>query len=209
MNLPRFAPLSGIVFVVGLIVGFGVLGGDTPGTDDSGATITNYYNDHQGKEIAAIVVVAISIVFLALFAVALREYLRGAGRDGDFWPTVALVGGAVAVAGFFAAGSVHIALIEGADKHFAPGAMVALNVLDNDNFIGFTIPLAIMLFGAAGATLKGGAPLPKWLGWTALILGILFFAGPIGFAAFILSGIWIIIASVLMYQRAGAPATTA
>ncbi len=207
MNLPRFAPLSGIVFVLGMIVGFGVLGGDTPGTDDSAAKIVSYYNDHQGKEIAAIVVVAISIVFLALFAVALREYLRGVGRDGDFWPTVALVGGAVAVAGLFAAGGVHAALIEGADKHFAAGAMVALNALDSWNFIGFTIPLAIMLFGAAGATLKGGAPLPKWLGWIALILGILFFAGPIGFAAFMLTGIWIIIASIVMYQRSGAAAT--
>jgi hypothetical protein len=138
-----------------------------------------------------------------MFAVALREYLRGAGRDGDFWPTVALVGGAIAVAGLFAAGGTHAALVEGADKHFAPGAMVALNALDNWNFIGFTIPLAITLFGAAGATLKGGAALPKWMAWVAIVLGICFFT-PVGFLAFGLTGIWIIVASAMMYQRSGA-----
>jgi hypothetical protein len=59
-----------------------------------------------------------------------------------------------------------------------------------------------MLFGAAGATLKTGAALPRWMAWVAIVLLILFFT-PIGFAAFGLSGIWIIIASVLMYRRAG------
>jgi hypothetical protein len=201
--MPRFAPLSGIVFVVGLIIGFAVLGGDTPDSDEPASNIVNYYNDHQGREIAAAIVVVVSIVFLALFAVALRDYLRGAGGEGSYWPTVALVGGAVAVAGFFTAVTIHAALIDGADQHIDPGAMVALNSLDNWDFFGFTFPLAIMLFGMAGAVLKGGAALPKWLGWVGLVLAILYFAGPFGFAAFLLTGIWIIIASILMYQRSG------
>jgi hypothetical protein len=207
MKSPRFAPLTGIVFVVLLIIGFGVLSGDTPESDDGAAKIISFYNDHQGREIAAGIVVVLAVVFLAMFVVALREYLKGDNGISSFWSTVALVGGAASVAGFFGAIGVHAALIDGADQHISPDAMVALNSLDAWDFFAFVTPLAIMMFGAAGAILRGGAALPKWLGWTALVLAILFFAGPFGWFGFLLTGIWIIIASVMMYRRSSAPAT--
>ena len=211
MKSPRFAPLTGAIFVVLLVIGFIPLGGDTPGTDDSAAKIISFYDDHETKEILAIVVVALAALFLALFAVAIRDYLRDTG-GGEFWPTVALVGAAIGVAGLFVAGGMHFALVDGANlshnRTLSPDAMVALNALDNDNFIAFSVPLGIMLFGAGGAVLKGAA-LPKWMAWVAIVLGIIFFT-PVGFFAFGLTGIWIIIASVMMYRRtSAAPAATA
>jgi hypothetical protein len=211
MKSPRFAPLTGAVFVVLLVIGFIPVGGNTPDTDASASKIISFYNDHQTKEIVAIVVVALAALFLALFAVAIRDYLRDTG-DGDFWPTVALVGGAIGVAGLFVAGGMHFALIDGANlshnRTLSPDAMVALNTLDNDNFIAFSVPLGIMLFGAAGSVL-GGAALPKWMAWVAIVLGICFFT-PVGFFGFGLTGIWIIVASVMMYRRtSAAPAATA
>lgn len=204
MKLPRFAPLTGIAFVVLLIIGFGPVGGDTPGSDDSASKISAFYHDHQTKEVVAAVIVALAVIFFAMFIVALRDYLRGDGANGDFWPTVALVGGVVSVAGFCLAITVHAALVDGGHNKLPGDAMIALNALDNWDFFAFAFPLTIMLFGVAGATLKGQADLPKWLGWLALVIGILFFAGPLGFIAFLLTGIWIIIASVVMYRRAGA-----
>ena len=208
MKSPRFAPLTGIVFVVLLILAFVVVEGETPDIDDSAQKITSFYHDDQGKHIAAVVLVALSTIFLTVFAVSLREFLRVPGGS-DFWPTVALVGGAVAVAGFLVAAGIHLALIDGGDKNISPDAMVALNAIDADDFFGFATPLGIMLLGAGGATLRAGAALPKWMGWAAIVLFVVFFT-PVGFAAFGLTGIWIIIASVLMYQRsASATATTA
>jgi hypothetical protein len=206
MKSPRFAPLTGAVFVLLLIIGFIPVGGNTPNTDASASKIISFYNDNQTKEIAAIIVVALAALFLALFAVAIRDYLRDTG-DGDFWPTVALVGGAIGVAGLFVAGGMHFALIDGANlshnRTLSPDAMVALNALDNDNFLAFSVPLGILLFGAAGSVLKGGAALPKWLAWVGIVLGIGFFT-PVGFFSFGLTGIWIIVASILMYRRAPA-----
>ena len=205
---PRLAPLTGIVFVVLLILAFVVIEGETPDIDDSAQKITSFYHDDQGKHIAAVILVALSTIFLTVFAVSLREFLRLPG-ESDFWPTVALVGGAVAVAGFLVAAGIHFALIDGGDKNISPDAMVALNAIDADDFFGFATPLGIMLLGAGGATLRAGAALPKWMGWAAIVLFVVFFT-PVGFAAFGLTGIWIIIASVLMYQRsASATATTA
>ena len=207
MKSPRFAPLTGIVFVVLLILAFVVIEGETPDIDDSAQKITSFYHDDQGKHIAAVVLVALSTIFLTVFAVSLREFLRLPG-ESDFWPTVALVGGAVAVAGFLVAAGIHLALIDGGDKNISPDAMVALNAIDADDFFGFATPLGIMLLGAGGATLRAGAALPKWMGWAAIVLFVVFFT-PAGFAAFGLTGIWIIIASILMYQRSEASAAPA
>jgi hypothetical protein len=207
MKSPRFAPLTGIVFVVLLILAFVVIEGETPDIDDSAQKITSFYHDDQGKHIAAVVLVALSTIFLTVFAVSLREFLRLPG-ESDFWPTVALVGGAVAVAGFLVAAGIHLALIDGGDKNISPDAMVALNAIDADDFFGFATPLGIMLLGAGGATLRAGAALPKWMGWAAIVLFVVFFT-PVGFAAFGLTGIWIIIASILMYQRSEVPAAPA
>jgi hypothetical protein len=197
---PRLAPLTGIVFVVLLVLAFIVVEGDTPGIDDSAQKITSFYHDDQGKHIAAVILVGLSTVFLAVFVVSLREFLKVGG--GAFWPNVALVGGTVAIAGFLVAAGIHLALIEGGDKNISPDAMVAINAIDADDFFGFATPLGIMMLGAGGATLKAGAGLPRWMGWAAIVLFVVFFT-PVGFAAFGLSGIWIIIASVMMYRRAG------
>jgi hypothetical protein len=206
MRLPRFAPLTGIAFVVLLVIGFGPLGGSTPDSDSTGAKVIDYYHGHQSRQIAAIILVVLAVFFFAFFVVALRDYLRDSG-GGNFFPTVALVGGVISIAGFFGAVGIHAALLQGAHDRISLAAMQALNELDNIDFFGFATPLSIMMFGIAGSVLKAGAQLPRWLGWVALIIAIAFFAGPIGFLAFLLTGVFIIVASVMMYQRRSTAAT--
>ena len=181
MRSQRLAPLSGIVFVVLVFLAFVVVEGDTPGIDDPGSKITSFYHDDQGKHIAAIILVGLASLFLAIFVASLREYLRSPGA-GDFWTTVALVGGTVAVAGFLVAVGIHLALVDGGHKNISRrDGGVERN--RERQLLRVLVPLGIMLLGAAGATLKAGAALPRWLGWAALVLFVLFFT-PVGFAAF-------------------------
>jgi hypothetical protein len=43
--------------------------------------------------------------------------------------------------------------------------------------------------------------LPVWVGWIALVLGLLAFAGPAGFIAFLTFPILVLILSLLLYRQ--------
>ncbi|MFL5908399.1 MAG: hypothetical protein ACJ75Z_12490 [Solirubrobacterales bacterium] len=209
MSSKRLAPLSGIVFVALLVVGFIPVGGETPDVNDSPSKITNFWADHHDKEVVAALLVAIGAIFLALFVATLRDRLRRTDQESGFSSNLILIGGTASVAGFMVAVGFHIALADGGDHHYSPQAMQALNVLDNDDFFAFAVPLGIMMLGVAAATIRAGGALPTWLGWVALVLAIGQFT-PVGFLFFGLTGIWIIVASIMLSARAdeAAPATT-
>lgn len=204
MNSQRLAPLSGIVFVAALIVGFFVLSNGGTQVTDSAQTITSYYVKHHQKAELAVGVIAVGLVFLAIFVAFLHGHLRAAETSGSLWSTVMLIGGIAGIATFFVAGGVHVAIADGGTHGFGLDAMVALNGLDNDILISFVFALGLMLLGVAGATITTGA-LPKWLGWAALVLGILCFT-PVWFAGAALALVWIVIVSITLSQKVAATA---
>jgi membrane-bound ClpP family serine protease len=88
-------------------------------------------------------------------------------------------------------------------------AMQALNALDNDFFLPFSTGIIVLVLATSLITLRGTL-LPRWLGWVGIVLFVVSFT-PVGFVAFGLSGIWIIVVSILLYLReeTGAPAPAA
>jgi hypothetical protein len=200
----RLAPLSGIVFVAAIIVGFFVLGNGGPQVTDSAQTITSYYADHHQKAEVTVGVIAVGLVFLAIFIAFLYGHLKAAETSGNLWSTLMLIGGIAGIATFFVAGGVHVAIADGGTHGFGLDAMVALNALDNDMLISFVFALGLMLLGVAGATMTTGA-LPKWLGWAALVLGILCFT-PVWWAGAALGLIWIIVTGITLSQKVAATA---
>jgi hypothetical protein len=204
VNSQRLAPLSGIVFVAALIIGFFVLSNGGTQVTDSAQTITSYDTNHHQKAELVVGVIAVGLVFLAIFVAFLYGHLRAAETSGSLWSTVMLIGGIAGIATFFVAGGVHVAIADGGTHGFGPDAMVALNGLDNDILISFVFALGLMLLGVAGATITTGA-LPKWLGWAALVLGILCFT-PVWFAGAALGLVWIVIVSITLSQKVAATA---
>ena len=61
MSSQRLAPLSGIVFVAALIVGFFALSNGGPEVTDSAQTIASYYADHHQRAEFAVGLIAVGL----------------------------------------------------------------------------------------------------------------------------------------------------
>jgi hypothetical protein len=66
----------------------------------------------------------------------------------------------------------------------------------NNNFIPTAAGLAVLVFAGGLSALRHG-PLQKWMGWAGIVIGVLSFTLA-GFLAFLVAGIWILIAAVLL-----------
>ena len=193
--------LCGVVFVVLTVVGIVGLGGDTPNTDDPAEKIASFYNAHQDRQFAAAFLVAAATPLLAIFAgglaLALWPLQTGNRR---IWP-ILLIGGALLSAGsFILAAFVHFALADGADK-LTIAALQGLNTLDVDSWMAFNSSLGVMMLGA-GASLLVSTKGYRIMGWIGLLLGIVLFVPFADFPALLLTGIWLIVASIMFYRRA-------
>jgi hypothetical protein len=117
---------------------------------------------------------------------------------------VVLAGGVLIGVGFLVGAALTLALLDLSDKSSAsPQALQALNAVNEDFFIPFVGGMGVMLLAAGLATVRAnGSPLPRWMSWAALVLGVLVFIPWVGFFAFMLAGVWVIIASVLLARSA-------
>ena len=201
--------LTGALFVVLVLVAFIGLGGDTPEGDAPAREVISFYTDNDTQQILAAVVLGASAVALLFFSATLRDRFTAALPRPSTLPGVAFGAGVVAAGGFLAAAGIHFALADYAGD-VQPAAAQALNALDSDFFLPFAVGIATLVLAASLLAIRTKL-LPPWLGWVGVVLFVVSFT-PVGFLAFGLSGIWIIVASVLLYLRgetaAAAPAAT-
>jgi hypothetical protein len=120
----RWLPLSGIVFVVLMLVVIVGFSGDTPGTDDSAAEIASFYDDESVRQGIAAFLLPATVPFLLLFAAS----LAGIGRatelgSREIWRRMLLGGSFILGAVIMVMALIHFALADGADD-VAPTAGV-------------------------------------------------------------------------------------
>ena len=192
----RLAPLTGVVFVAIAVAVFAI-GGSTPGDHDTTQQVQAFYGQHYDKHTILAFILAISIPFLLFFVSTLRYELRRAGGTGQL-ANASFAGGVLAAAGFGILAFVHYALADAADSAKTIGTTQVLNVLDNTDFIPMVAGVGVLVLAAGLSTVRHGG-LPRWLGWVAVVIGVLAFT-PAGFFAFLASGIWIALASILLTQ---------
>jgi hypothetical protein len=200
----RLAPLTGLVFVA-IVVAVFATGGSTPGDHDSAREVQDFYGQHHDKHMTLAFIMAISIPFLLFFVSILRYELRRAGGTGQL-ANAAFAGGVLAAAGFGILAFVHLALADAGDSAKTIGTAQALNVLDNNDFLPMAAGMGVLVLAAGLSTVRHGG-LPKWLGWVGVVIGVAAFT-PAGFFAFLLSGIWVLIVSILLTlgRQSAAPA---
>ncbi|WP_329290463.1 hypothetical protein [Streptomyces pseudovenezuelae] len=199
----RVAPLTGVVAVALTVAAFLLLG-DTPGVGASGREVRSFYDDHRAQTGVSLYLLVIAAVLFVLFAAYLARAVRDLPPGGEWLHRVVLAGGVLIAAGFLVGAALTLALLDLSDKSSAtPAALQTLNAVNEDFFIPFVAGMGLMLLAAGLATVRSGdSPLPRWLSWAALVLGVLVFVPWVGFFAFALAGVWVIIASVLLGRRA-------
>ena len=203
-TLRRIAPLTGIPFAILLAITFFATP-SSPDIHDTGAQVISHYNDHKSGHLVGDLLGGVAVVFFLFFITSLRSYFKDKpGADG--LSMAAFAGGILIAVGGATFTSLDVALID-ARHDISPQAAQALNVLNNDFFFPFEIGLIVFALSIGLAIIASGA-LPKWLGWVMVVIGVLAFT-PIGFFGFVVVLVWAIIVAVLIYQRTGAPASTA
>ena len=194
----RVAPLTGLPFV-GLLVAAFIIGGNTPDTDWSPQRVVSFYEAHRTAQIAAAILLAYGVLFVLLFGAALRAHLRArSSSDGvialGFAGVIVFGIGVLTFSGFGLAAADVPGKID-------PAAEQALSVLANDTFIAFLLGMAVFMFGNGLAIVRTGV-LPKWLGWVAVVIGIVAVT-PVGWFGLFGMLAWTLVVSVLMFMREG------
>ena len=199
----RLGPLSGAVSVVLILASFAAAG-TAPKPDAPTSEVVSFYADHDTGQLVSACVLSLGALLFLVFIAILSRSLR---HEGVPW-ILCLSGGIVFVVGLTLFAGLTIALGDVASDIDA-SALQALHVLNQEMFFTVTIGAAGFLLGA-GAAVLGGAPLPRWLGWAALGIGIVAavpshvlggvldhigFGGVLGLAA------WSLVVSVLLTLR--------
>jgi hypothetical protein len=209
MAVKRLLPLSGIVFVVLAVVAIVGIGGDTPTPDDSAAEILAFYDDESVRQAVGAFVLAVSIPFLIFFAGSLASGAwSGTREDAPVWRTTLLMGAAMLGALLLISASLHFALADAADNEVTADAIKGISVVEADTWLAFNAAFGVMMLGAAGVLLAARRA-PRWLGWSALVLGIVLFVPFADFIALLISLVWILIASGMLYAASGRDAAVA
>jgi hypothetical protein len=198
-HLSRLTPLTGVVFAVLAAAAFLTAQG-APKDTASGAQVIAFYEAHSTSAQASDTLWMFAFAFLLFFAGSLRAYLRPM-PGVEALSSLVLAGAAVLTAGATAYFGFDYALAS-VPSHVAPAAAQALNVLALKLFL--PVSAGGLVFGvASGLAILRGAQLPKWLGWVAILIGIVT-ASPAGLLGILLFIFWTATVSVLIWRRSRA-----
>ncbi|MGH2978460.1 MAG: hypothetical protein ACRDLQ_02325 [Solirubrobacterales bacterium] len=203
-GLERFAPLTGVAFVILVIVAV-IVGGETPAADDPLAEVVEYWNDNKDQNIVAAIIAAISTVFLLWFAGVLRAVLAAAEGAPARLANTAFGGAVIGAVGWaMLIGFTFVAADTAGEV--APQVTQTLSALQADFFFPLSIGFAVFLLASGLAIVRAGA-LPSWVGWVALVLGVVALT-PAGFFAILAMLVWIVAVSVMLFMATTPPSPT-
>jgi hypothetical protein len=189
-------PLTGVLFVVLLVVGF-LIGGETPDADAPAREVVDYWTDHDGENMIGSALEALAAVSLLFFAATLRR-ISTRWHDGSILPSVAYAGAIVAAAGIGVDASIRFAAADVAGD-VDPAVLQSFNAAWANFFFPMVVGLAALILAMSLAGWRAQA-LPKWLAGIGILIFIVFFT-PAGFISFLVGGVWIIVLSVMLWRR--------
>jgi hypothetical protein len=194
-NRTALALLAGVAFVVLTVLGF-VIAGEPPAANDSGEDVVEYFTDNDDLVLIGCVLEALAGLAVLVFGSAASRVMR---RDYDgVLPTLVVAAAAVVAAGVGVDAALRIALVDVADD-LEPSSIQTMNALWSNFFFPMVIGMSGLIL-AIGLSALRTRIIPVWLAWIGIVLCIVFYT-PAGFVAFLAGGLWIAIASVLMWRK--------
>lgn len=192
-------PLTGVAAVVLLIAGFAIQGESPTLGDDSAREIRDFYLDNKDQLMLGAALQALSLTFLVFFGAYLRRLVRSGEGERGMLSHVAFGGVLIFAAGGAFDATLTFTMAETAED-LRPPSMATLMALFENDFLPMAVGIQLLLLGV-GLSAVRHATLPKWLGVIALLLAVVAVT-PVGFAAFMGLGLWILVTSVLLAVRA-------
>lgn len=196
MSAKKLLPLSGVATVL-LVFAAHLFHGAVPSAKAPAQVVADLYRTHDtGQTVGGMLIMLGAFSFL-VFGVVLRHRLRDAAASGDA-TTFGFAGAIVFAVGLSTFAGIGVTLGDVAD-HLDPSALQTLNALYNDLFLPIALGGAVFLIGF-GIPMIATGTLPKWLGWVAIVFGVVSLT-PLGVVGFAGLGVWLLIASVLLMVR--------
>ena len=209
-RLGRLVPLAGAASALLTAAAYLEIG-QNPDSNARVSTITRYYSTHHAHAFAGGIMLMYAAVFFALFGVAVWARIRTTALH-PVVAGVALAATAMATVSDLSYASSWYMLGDLGTKHtISPAALQSLHIAVSAGDLPGVAGLGILLLAIAVAGIQAGA-FPRFIAWSALVLGILQLAptpGAFGFLAGLLVLPWMLVAGIAMFWRPGDSAPAA
>lgn len=168
----RIVGASGFLYVIGVIVGFGVLVGSVPGPQANAEEIGDFLGRSETRVwtggYIGLLAVAAFLVFVGGLWGILRSAEGGSGWVSTTGLAAAAVGAATVLSGDLALGAAVFLAGSSVDPATAAILLDAKKLTEM-----LTVPLVgVYLASVSLVVLRAGA-LPRWAGWTAALVAVL------------------------------------
>jgi hypothetical protein len=183
--LNRWMWLIGLVAVALIFVSFGPLQSGAPKENASGVNVAHWYNTHVNQQWATVWMVGLALFLLLVFFTQLRAVLVRAGGE-RLWPNIVFASGILFVGSTVVSGSFTITLFLASHNHdFAVAHFINFYEQNNELLLLAGMVFLTLATGLAILLNRDVAPLPKRLGWYALLVAVLGSAGPLSLFGFL------------------------
>jgi hypothetical protein len=204
----RVVGVSGALFVIGAVVGFGALVGSVPGPGAEIDEIRDFVDRSDARVWTGGYIGLLAQVLFVVFAAGLWGILRDAEGGTGWISTAGLVAAgvllAITVAGDLVLGAAVFYAGRGVDPAAASLLLDAKKLAEM-----FSVPFIGLFLASAAIVVLRTAALPRWAGWSAAAIAAIALATlPLGYepsqTSFFLALLWILAVSVRLLARPAA-----
>ena len=198
-RLERLAPLTGVVYVVLLLVGI-IISGD-PWWRTPADEIVDHYTDDSTRVWVGSYFGMLAVFFFLWFVGSLRSFLRPAEGGTGRLSAVAFGGGVTAGALYLARFTMSTTAAFRAERHGGIGSDMATTLFDLGGLLfRAAVPMALAVLLAATAVVGfRTAVLPTWLVWVTAVIAVGLLS--VGWIVHYVFLAWVLFMSVFLYLR--------